>query len=120
MRSHNKLICIGAVTVIAEQQEPTITNPFMLQLYTTEAVLTELGEEAVKTVGFEFVASSKWANRFMAMKDGDKALLPSQHGFYCVVHRYDNEAVLGIFDFIPIYSLDWSDVSQSQDSPIAL
>ena len=72
MTSTTKIVCIGAVTVIAEQQAPTniVVNPnsFMLQLYTTETVLTELGEEAVKTVGFEFVASSKWASRFMATK----------------------------------------------------
>lgn len=109
------IVCIGAVTVIAEQHshdEPLRVSinpdPFLLRLYASQQVLAQLGQEAVKEIGFKYIGSSKWAARIVAMKDGDKALLPSEQGYYCVVRRYADEAALGICDFIPDFTMDWT------------
>lgn len=111
----NTMVCIGAVCVMAEQiggEDPTRLainpDPFLLRLFASQQVLTESGEEAVKAVGFKYIGSSKWAARIVAMKDGDKALLPSEQGYYCVVRRYADEAALGICDFIPDFTMDWT------------
>jgi hypothetical protein len=120
--SETNMVCIGAVCLLAEQLShdgPTgfVINPdpFQLRLFASQRILTRLGEDAIKEIGFMFIGSSEWAARIIAMQDGDKALLPSQQGCYCVVQRFAAEAALGIVDFLPQYSLDWSEGSEAQE-----
>lgn len=107
------IVCIGAVTVVAEQrshEEHLQITPalFLLRIYTSHQVLARLGQEAVKEIGFKYIASSQWAAKIISMKYGDKALLPSERGFHCVVRRDADEAALGIFEFMPGYTMDWT------------
>ena len=109
------IVCIGSVFVLAEQishDEPLRvsinSDPFLLRLFASQQVLAQLGQEAVKEIGFKYIGSSKWAARIIAMKDGDKALLPSEQGNYCVIRRYADEAALGILEFVPEYTMDWT------------
>lgn len=110
------MVCIGAVFVLAEQFSPDdparfVVNrdPFQLRLYASRKVLGQLGQDAIRDIGFEFVGSSEWAARIIAMKNGEKALLPSQQGCYCFVRRYAAEAALGISEFMPTYTQNWSE-----------
>jgi hypothetical protein len=116
--SDTTMVCIGAVGLLAEQlslDDPTgfVINPdpFQLRLFASQRVLTKMGEDAIKEIGFTFIGSSEWAAKIIAMQDGEKALLPSQQGCYCVVQRFADEAVLGIVDVVPKYTVDWSEDS---------
>ena len=57
-----------------------------------------MGEECVKQIAFNIIGDSEMAARIAAMKDGEKARLPSQHGLHCVVRRYLDCAVVGVVD----------------------
>src|SRR5215469_1171083 len=101
--SEDTMVCIGAVCVLADQTDDKnevviIPAPFQFRLVATQQVVNRLGEEAIKEIGFTFIASSEWAAKVVAMREGDMALLPPQRGCSCVVRRDADEAVLGILD----------------------